>query len=114
MVASERRITPRLKLHTAFTFHRMKQLSEYEHHARAVNISTGGICFATSLAFAVGEEIEVLLEMPKQVTGAETNCRRFTGRVVHVGSEISHRGRRRIGVQLLYYELAVRHSRSAA
>jgi hypothetical protein len=53
---------------------------------------------------SVGEIIEVLMEIPRRVTGAKPINRRFTGRVTHVKSEIMPQGISIIGVQLLYYE----------
>jgi Tfp pilus assembly protein PilZ len=105
MVPSERRTTQRFKLHTQLSFHRMELLSEGEHQARALNISTGGLYFTTDLPISVGEAIEVRLEIPKRVTGEKAKSRRFTGRVVHVESKNMPRGHSGVGVQLLYYEL---------
>jgi PilZ domain len=104
MAISERRITPRFKLHTHLSFHRLEALSDGEQQAKAINISTRGVYFATSLALKVGEVVELLLEMPKRVTGAKASSRRFTGRVTHVELENMPLGLSGIGVQLLYYE----------
>ncbi|SRR6266852_6763000 len=107
MAISERRITPRFKLHTPLSFHRIKALSEGEQEAKAIDISTGGVYFVTSLAMSVGEAVEVLLEIPRRVTGAKATIRRYTGRVTHVESRDMPQGHSGIGVQLLYYEFAM-------
>lgn len=104
MVMSERRITPRFKLHTPLSFHRMEALSEGEQQAKAINISTQGVYFTTNFVLRVGEAVELLLEMPKRVTGTKVSSRRFTGRVTHVELENMPLGLSGIGVQLLYYE----------
>jgi hypothetical protein len=104
MATSERRITPRFKLHTPLSFHRMEVLSEGAQQAKAINISTRGVYFTTSLALRVGEPVELLLQMPKRVTGAKPSSRRFTGRVAHVELQNMPLGLTGIGVQLLYYE----------
>jgi hypothetical protein len=104
MIVSERRITPRFKLHTHLSFHRMEVPSESGQLARAINISTRGVYFATTLAMSVGEAVEVLLEIPKRVTGMKGITRRFIGRVSHIESENVPQGASGIGVQLLYYE----------
>jgi hypothetical protein len=78
-------------------------LSDSEQ-TRALNISTTGVCFATRLAMCVGEVVEILLEIPKQVTGTLAIRRRFTGRITHVDSQTNLPGYSRIDVQLLYYE----------
>jgi len=104
MKQSERRITPRYNRKTALSFHKLDALSERVQCARAINISSRGIYFATSVPMSVGEPIEILLEMPKRITGLVTGMRRFTARVAHVESVISPDGHSGIGVQLLYYE----------
>src|ERR1700720_4453262 len=104
MVAPEHRITPRFKLHTALSFHRMETPSGGAHQAKAMNISTRGVYFATDIVLSVGEAVEVLLEMPKRVTGVKAGMRRFTGRVTHIESKNMPQGHSGIGVQLLYYE----------
>jgi hypothetical protein len=104
MAISERGITPRFKLHIPLFFHRMEALSEGEQQAKAINISTRGVYFTTNLALRVGGAVELLLEMPKRVTGAKASARRFTGRVTHVELTNMPVGLSGIGVQLLYYE----------
>jgi hypothetical protein len=104
MGTSNRRITPRFKLHTPLSFRRMEALSEGEQHTKAINISTRGVYFTTNLTLCVGEAVELLLEMPKRVTGTKRSSRRFTGRVTHVELQDMPQGLSGIGVQLLYYE----------
>jgi hypothetical protein len=85
----------------------MEALSEGEQQTKAINISSRGVYFATSLVLRVGEAVELLLQMPKRVSGAKVSSRRFTGRVTHVELENMPRGLSGIGVQLLYYERAL-------
>jgi len=105
MAKPERRITPRFKLHTPLTFHRKEADSEGTQEANAINISTRGVYFASSLGFCVGEALEVSLEVPKRVTGSQAKNRCFIGRVTHVESQSMAQGQSGIGVELLYYEL---------
>ena len=104
MAKSERRITPRFSLNTPMSFHRMEKLSEGEQQTTAINISTRGVYFATSLAMCVGEAVEVLLEVPRLISGTDGSIRRFVGRVAHIESQKMPQGFWGIGVQLLYYE----------
>jgi hypothetical protein len=104
MARHEYRLTQRFKLHIPLSFHRMETLSEGEHQAKAIDISTRGVYFATSVILCVGEALEVLLEMPKRVTGMKSGPRRFAGRVTHIESKNMPEGLSGIGVQLLYYE----------
>jgi hypothetical protein len=105
MARLERRITPRFKFHTPLTFHRKEASSEDTQETNAINISTRGVYFATSLDLSVGESVEVSLELPRRVTGAKPINRRFASRVAHVEPECTPQGQSRIGVQFLYYEL---------
>jgi hypothetical protein len=77
---------------------------EGEQRAKAISISTRGAYFATGLPMCVGEALEVLLEIPKRVTGTNWGIRRFAGRVTHVQSKDMPEGLSAIGAQLLYYE----------
>jgi hypothetical protein len=99
-----RRTTPRFKLQTSLYFNRAEQQSDSGYKAKTINISSTGVCFATSLAVSVGEAIELFLEIPRRVTGATAIARRFTGRITHINSCDGPAGHSRIGVQLLYGE----------
>jgi PilZ domain len=92
------------KLHPLLSFTHLKPRSESEQHARAINVSTRGVSFVTSLPVSVGEIIEVLLEIPMRITGVKATSRRFTGRVTHIESDNMPQGISIVGVQLLYYE----------
>ncbi|MFZ0787282.1 MAG: PilZ domain-containing protein [Candidatus Acidiferrales bacterium] len=105
MATSEHRITPRFKLHPSLSFHRIEPLSDAEHQSNAINISTTGVYFATKIVLRVGEVVEVLLRMPKRVSGVKTEIRRFKGRVTHIESENMPPGVSGIGVQFLYFEI---------
>jgi len=104
MATSERRITPRFKLHIPLSFHRIEESCEDAQQAKAINISTRGVYFMADRAMCVGEALEVLLQMPKRVTGIRGATRRFIGRVSHVEVQSTVQGQTGIGVQLLYYE----------
>ena len=112
MIKSERRITPRYNLNTPLSFHRTESVSDHVQGARALNISSRGIYFASTQLMSVGESIEILLKMPKRITGSKTAMRRFTGRVAHIESTNVPRGHSGIGVQLLYYEPDLTPSRN--
>ena len=64
MIKSERRITPRYNLNTPLSFHRTESVSDHVQGARALNISSRGIYFASTQLMSVGESIEILLKMP--------------------------------------------------
>jgi hypothetical protein len=104
MATPENRITPRFKLHTPLSFHSMETLPESEHQAKAINVSTRGVYFATNATLCVGEAVEVLMEMPKRISGANAGIRRFVGRVTHIESKNMRQGLSGLGVSLMYYE----------
>jgi hypothetical protein len=60
---------------------------------------------------SVGEIIEVLMEIPRRVTGAKPISRRFTGRVMHIESENVSQGISIVGVQLLEGTYATSNNR---
>jgi hypothetical protein len=104
MATPERRITPRFRLQTPLVFHRMEALFEGAHKADAINISTGGVYFLTGLSMHVGEALEVMLAVPRRVTGTKATMRRFIARVSHVEVKSLSAGQAGVGVQLIYYE----------
>jgi hypothetical protein len=82
----------------------MEAVSEGTQETNAINISTRGVYFASSLGICVGEALEVSMEVPKRVTGSKSINRRFAGRVAHVEPQCMPMGQSGIGVQFLYYE----------
>ncbi len=104
MAIPERRITPRFKFPTPISIHRTEASNENEVRSKAINISREGLYFVARVKLSVGETVEVLVKMPKRVTGVETGTRRFVGRVRHIEMEGIPEGQSGIGVQLLYYE----------
>ena len=105
MSKSERRISQRYKLQTPLAFHRLGQLFDGERLVRSIDISVGGVRFATAERVTVGERIELSVLVPKQITGDQEKYRRFTGRIAHVDSR-NENGYAGVGVQWLYYETA--------
>ena len=104
MSAPEHRVTPRFKLHIPFSFQRMTSASGVEYLARAINISTSGIYFATTVVLCVGDALEVLMEMPKRVTCAQKGLLRFAARVAHIEAKNMPQGFSGIGLQLICFE----------
>lgn len=44
-----------------------------DQHAECVNVSEGGVYFATGSSFQEGERVELLVTMPKEVAGEASN-----------------------------------------
>ena len=104
MTTSERRIAHRIKLRVPLRFHRLNTLSERDQGENSINISSSGIYFTTNLPLSVGEAVEVLLKMPKRITGTHGVKRCFTGWVTHIESEKLPEGYSGVGVQFLCYQ----------
>jgi hypothetical protein len=72
MATSERRVTPRLRLHIPISVHRMEAPSEVDEKTKAIDISTRGVYFLSNREMRVGEALEVRLAMPRRLTGASS------------------------------------------
>jgi hypothetical protein len=103
MSKSERRDSLRYKPQTPMVFHRLGHLFDGERIVRSIDISNGGVLFATAVGVTVGQRIELSLLVPKQITGDKEKYRRFVGRVAHVDPR-NQNGYARIGVPLICYE----------
>jgi Tfp pilus assembly protein PilZ len=69
-----------------------------EQITESVDISTGGVFFASALPLKVGTPVEIFLEIPNEV-GAESSEWRFTGQVVHVRPYFLPFGKSGVGIQ---------------
>jgi len=108
MSVSERRIARRFILNVPLQLLPIKAPSQAARTVETMNISTRGVYFTTDLPLCQGQLVQVLLQMPKEITGNVVNARRFTGRVAHVDPNGFANGMSGVGVQFLYYgELAL-------
>ena len=76
-----------------------------EAEAVISNLSERGFFFETDDEIHTGENVQLRLRMPEEVTGlpaAEWNC---TGKVVRVGPSPGTEMRRGVGVRIDYYEV---------
>src|SRR5258708_30949464 len=104
MSVSERRIARRFILNVPLQLLPIKGPSQAAWAVETMNISTRGVYFATDLPLCQGQLVQVLLQMPKEVSGNVMNERRFTGRVAHVHPNGFANGMSGVGVHFLYYE----------
>jgi len=108
MSVSERRIARRFILNVPLQLLPIKASSQVARTVETMNISTRGVYFTTDLPLCQGQLVQVLLQMPKEITGNGVSARRFTGRVAHVDPNGFANGMSGVGVQFLYYgELAL-------
>ena len=87
MSVSERRIARRFILNVPLQLLPIEAPSQAARTVETMNISNRGVYFTTDLPLCQGQLVQVLLQMPKEITGNVVNARRFTGRVAHVRSE---------------------------
>jgi hypothetical protein len=103
MSASERRTAHRFILSVPLQLQLIQAPSLAARELKTMNISTRGVYFATDLPICQGQLVQVLLQMPKEISGNVMNERRFTGRVAHVDSNGFANGMSGVGVQFLRY-----------
>jgi hypothetical protein len=104
MSVSERRAARRFIMNVPLQLQPAKAPSPPARATRAMNISTRGVYLATDLPLCQGQLVQVLLQMPLEVSGKAVNERRFTGRVAHVHRNAFANGMSGVGVQFLLYE----------
>jgi hypothetical protein len=103
MPRSERRLAERFGLKIPVRV-RVPKSATPERLAESLNISRRGICFATDLPLCEGMPVQLVFEMPKEVTQKPTAEWRCTGHVVHVRPKNSPIGSVCVGVRFDCYE----------
>jgi hypothetical protein len=101
---SERRISPRHPLKTALRV-RVWKSGSTEQRAESQNLSETGTFFATDAPLTIGTAVEILLRMPKEITGKPTTEWRCTGHVVRLELVDTPRGKLGVGVKFDCYEI---------
>jgi len=103
MSVSERRTARRFILNLPLLLQPITTPSLVAREVKTLNISSRGVYFTTDLPLRQGQLVQVLFQMPKEITGNVLNERRFTGRVAHVHPNEFADGMSGVGVQFLYY-----------
>jgi hypothetical protein len=85
---------------------RVRRVEGGEMQVQSENLSQRGVFFATNLPLSKGASLDMLVEMPEQVTGVAPTQWLCTGHVVRVVQMDSPRGSRGVGVQFDYYEVS--------
>ena len=74
------------------------------HSAQSVNLSFGGVFFTTRHQVVVGSPIQVLLRMPRRVSGELSSERVFDGRVTHIETTGKLGRISGVGVEFFYWQ----------
>jgi Tfp pilus assembly protein PilZ len=102
--AIERRSSRRVQFKTALRV-RLWKSGSTEQRAESENLSERGTFFATDAPLAIGSALEILLKMPKEITGKPATEWRCTGRVVRLEPADTPQGKLGVGVQFDCYEI---------
>jgi PilZ domain len=108
MSLSERRHTHRYGLKVPLVFCLTPSPLTNGLRAKSINISWGGVYFATSQPVSIGQPVQVLLRMPSRIAGSLPNERVFTGRVSHVERKEVPNGSSTVGIEFFYWEIPPR------
>jgi hypothetical protein len=100
-----RRLSRRLCLKTPLRVRIWKSAAP-EERAESLNLSQNGVYFATNSAIREGEALEILLNMPEEITDEPSTEWRCTGHVVRVERVDSTKGKLGVGVQFDCYEVS--------
>ena len=82
---AERRLTRRLHLNVPLRV-RVWQSAVPEQKVECLNISERGVYFASGSRFREGDQLELILKMPKEISGAAEWSWRCLGRVVRTNA----------------------------
>ena len=105
MSSSNRRAEARLDVRMPIRFRPITNPPSPEQSAESVNISEHGLLFSTNCPLRVGEEVEIYLRMPQELSQNLIQVR-WNARVVHVEPDRTA-GRNGIGVRVETYEPVV-------
>lgn len=83
MSSSNRRAESRIDVRMPIRFRPITDPPSAEQSAESVNISEHGMCFSTGCELHVGEEVEIYLRMPRELSQNLVQVR-WNARVVHV------------------------------
>jgi hypothetical protein len=102
---SDRRLSQRHNLRAPLRV-RVRRSEAGEQKAESENLSQRGVLFATDLALSKGATLDLLVEMPEEITGVPPAQWLCTGHVVRVVPPESSKGLTRVGVQFDFYEVS--------
>ncbi len=101
----DRRISARLNIKTPLRV-RIWKSKNPEQRSESINLSHSGIYFSSNSSLRERETVEILLNMPEELTDEPTAEWRCTGHVVRVERSKSNGEKVGVGVQFDCYEIA--------
>jgi hypothetical protein len=103
MPVADRRLTRRLPLNVPLRV-RVWQSTVPEQKVECLNISERGVYFASGSRFKEGEQLELILKMPEEITGTPEWSWRCVGRVVRTSALDSSSLAMGVAVRLEHYQ----------
>jgi hypothetical protein len=113
MTGTERRLAKRFGLKIPIRV-RISRSSAPEQRVESLNLSARGICFATDLPLREGAPVNLVFEMPEEVSHKPTSEWHCTGHVVHIQANGSLQRPLCVGVAFDCYEVLPTAHTSAA
>lgn len=104
ITAMERRRTERLKMRIGLRVSILNPTMQ-EQRTESLNLSPGGIYFATNLPLHRGTPVQLRFKMPEEITHTPATDWVCMGHVVHVKPVSSPNGLLGVGVQFDCYEV---------
>jgi Tfp pilus assembly protein PilZ len=101
----DRRLSQRYSLRAPLRV-RMRKSNLAEQAAESENLSQRGVFFATDLPLNKGVSLDLLLEMPEEISGVPAAQWLCTGHVVRVVPRGSLGEKQGVGVQFDFYEVS--------
>ena len=101
---SEKRVSRRHPLRTTMRL-RVWKSGHIERSVESQNLSETGTFFSTDVPLAIGSAVEILLKMPREISGKPTAEWRCAGHVVRFQPSDTARGELGVGVEFDYYEI---------
>jgi len=83
MSSTNRRAEARIRVRMPIRFRPITDPPSAEQSAESVNVSKHGLLFSTTCPLRVGEEVEIFLQMPRELSQDLVQVR-WMARVVHV------------------------------
>lgn len=111
-LGKNRRLALRHMLRVPIRFHVRRMSDISEHDCESENLSRRGVFFQTDVRLTEGAIVDLLLEMPEEVTEVPAATWLCTGRVVRVVSKTVPDGPEGVAVKFDFYEIsrsATRH-----
>jgi hypothetical protein len=103
MSSDDRRLDTRLDLKVPLTFRPVTLPPSNAQRAESLNLSRRGLCFCTDSPLQLGDQVEVFMTLPAEISQCAEAEIRCVARVVHVRKdELS--GRSAIGLRVERYE----------